>query len=52
LIEADTSHEIDQARQIEARERLSKYVFVDDSPSQAASPQHAQQEPPHAPPAN
>jgi len=52
LIEADSNNEIDQARQIEARERLSKYVFVDDSPSQAASPQHAQQEPPHTPPAN
>jgi beta-N-acetylhexosaminidase len=52
LIEADTSNEIDQARQIEARERLSKYVFVDDSEAPAAPPQHAQQDPPHAPPAN
>jgi len=52
LIEADTSNEIDQARQIETRERLSKYVFVDDSESGSAPPQHAQQEPPHAPPAN
>ena len=52
LIEADSNNEIDQARQIQARERLSKYVFVDDSPPRAAPPQHAQQEPAHAPPAN
>ena len=52
LIEADSNNEIDQARQIQARERLSKYVFVDDSPPHAAPPQHAQQEPAHAPPAN
>lgn len=52
LIEADSNNEIDQARQIQARERLSKYVFVDDSPPRAAAPQHAQQEPAHAPPAN
>jgi len=52
LIEADSNNEIDQARQIQARERLSKYVFVDDSPPHAAAPQHAQQEPPHTPPAN
>lgn len=52
LIEADSNNEIDQARQIQARERLSKYVFVDDSPPHAATPQHAQQEPAHAPPAN
>ncbi len=52
LIEADSNNEIDQARQIQARERLSKYVFVDDSPPHAAAPQHAQQEPAHAPPAN
>ena len=52
LIEADSNNEIDQARQIQARERLSKYVFVDDSPPRAAPPQHAQQEPAHSPPAN
>ena len=52
LIEADKSHEIDQARQIESRERLSKYVFVDDSEPVPAPPQQAQKEPQHAPPAN
>jgi beta-N-acetylhexosaminidase len=52
LIEADKSNEIDQARQIESRERLSKYVFVDDSEPVSAPPQQAQKDPQHAPPAN
>lgn len=52
LIEADASNEIDQAHQIEARERLSKYVFVDDSEPPSAPPQQAQKEPQHAPPEN
>lgn len=53
LIEADTNNEINQARQIESHERLSKYVFVDDSEPTPAPPQQAQKEPQHAPqPAN
>lgn len=52
LIEADTNNEINQARQIESHERLSKYVFVDDSEPTPAPPQQAQKELQHAPPAN
>jgi beta-N-acetylhexosaminidase len=50
LIEADTDHEINQARQIESRERMSKYVFVDDSTPPPAQPLQAQKEPRQAPP--
>jgi beta-N-acetylhexosaminidase len=50
LIEADTGHEINQARQIESQERMSKYVFVDDSEPQLAQPLQAQKEPRQAPP--
>lgn len=50
LIEADTSHEINQARQIESQERMSKYVFVDDSEPQPAQPLQAQKDPRQTPP--
>jgi beta-N-acetylhexosaminidase len=53
LIEADEKGEINQARQIESRERLSKYVFIDDSEPPADPPLQAQKDPPHIPaPAN
>lgn len=53
LIEADEKGEINQARQIESRERLSKYVFIDDSEPPADPPLQAQKDPPHTPaPAN
>jgi beta-N-acetylhexosaminidase len=50
LIEADINGDIDQARQIEARERMSKYAFIDDTASAASPPQQAQQQPQRAPP--
>ncbi|MBA2125542.1 glycoside hydrolase [Hyphomicrobium methylovorum] len=43
LIEADTKGEINEARQIEARERMAKYAFVENE-FETASPQHAQQQ--------
>jgi beta-N-acetylhexosaminidase len=53
LIEADENGEINQARQIESRERMSKYVFIDDSEPPADPPLQAQKEPPQKPtPAN
>jgi beta-N-acetylhexosaminidase len=53
LIEADTAGAINQARQIESRERLEKYVFIDDSEPPSSPPLQAQKEPQHtAPPAN
>jgi beta-N-acetylhexosaminidase len=50
LIEADTNHEINQARQIESRKRMSKYVFVSSSEPQPTQPLQAQKEPRHVPP--
>jgi len=53
LIEADENGEINQARQIESRERMSKYVFIDDSEPPADPPLQAQKELPQKPtPAN
>lgn len=50
LIEADQAGEINQARQIESRERLAKYVFIDDSEPPSAPPLQAQKELQHKPP--
>ena len=50
LIEADADNQIDLARQIETRERLSKFVFIDDSAPPSASPQQAQKDQQHTPP--
>jgi beta-N-acetylhexosaminidase len=50
LIEADEAGEINQARQIESRERLAKYVFIDDSEPISSPPLQAQKELRHKPP--
>jgi beta-N-acetylhexosaminidase len=50
LIDADSKGAINQARQIESRERMSKYVFIDDSPPSASPPVQAQQQPQQQPP--
>jgi beta-N-acetylhexosaminidase len=52
LIEADSGGEISQARQIESRERMAKYVFIDDSAPSTSAPLQAQQQPPQQHPQN